>query len=58
MRGRAHAPPNLSKLQLDGVNLRLLKTASAIADEIDLDRVAPLLYDEINGFSLNDVSLN
>ena len=43
---------------LDGISLRMLKIASAIADEIDLNKIAPLLYDEINGFSLTDVSLN
>ena len=43
---------------LDGLNVRVLKQASLIADRIDVDRIAPLLWNEINGFSLVDVSLN
>ena len=43
---------------LDGLNVRVLNQASLISEKIDTDRIAPLLWKEINGFSLVDVSLN
>ncbi len=43
---------------LDGLNVRVLKQASLISEKIDIDRIAPLLWEEIKSFSLVDVSLN
>ncbi len=42
---------------LEGLTLSVLNKASRIVDKINLNEIAPLLYDEIRDFSLGDVSL-